>query len=167
MAETRSSAAVWLLGKGTDQLSGSHLPTNGDALRLLMFMHTKQKLTLKEAASRSVSRVIQLWQTARIPHQRIDSRVRVLTMLCDDYAKLKKNRKRSNEQDKKNQEEFIGRLQRLFDIATSDALTTMKIEEDRQFLIKQRNDVLSCSMSGVNVTHQRSMSWCLKKNKEN
>jgi len=121
-------------------------------------MPTEQKLTLREAASRSVSHVMQLWQTARIPHQRIDSGVGILTKLYDDYAKLKKNRKRSNEQDKKNQEEFIGRLQRLFDIATSDALTTMKIEEDRQFLIKQCNDVLSCSMSGVDVTLQGSMS---------
>ena len=81
MAQTKSSAEVWLLGKGTDQLSGpggSHLPTNGDALRLLMFLHTEQKLTLNEAASRSVSCVIQLWQRARIPHQRIDSGVCIL-----------------------------------------------------------------------------------------
>jgi len=155
MAQTRNSAEVWLLGKGTDQLSRSHLPTNGDALRLLMFFHTEQKLTLKEAASRSVSRVIQLWQRARIPCQRTDSGVRILTKLYDDYAKLKKNRKRNIEQDKKNQEDFISRLQRLFDIATSDALTTMKIEEDRQFLTKQRSDVLSCSVSGVDVSLSR------------
>ena len=51
--------------------------------------------------------------------------------------------------DKRKQEEFISRLQCLFDIATSDALATMKIEEDNQFLIKQRSNVLSCSMSGI------------------
>jgi len=28
----------------------------------------------------------------------------------------------------------------------------MKNEEDKQFLIKQRNDVLSCSMAQVDVT---------------
>ena len=96
MAKTRSSVEVWLLGKGTDQLSGSHLPTNGDAvsLQLLMFLHNEQKLTLKEVASRSVSSVIQLWQTATIPPQRIDSGMKLY--------ELTKNRKRSNEQDKKN-----------------------------------------------------------------
>jgi len=31
----------------------------------------------------------------------------------------------------------------------------MKIEEDRQFLTKQRSDVLSCSVSGVDVSLSR------------
>jgi len=56
MANTRSSSEAWLIGRGRDQLSGSHMPTNGDALRLMMFFHIDQKLTLKEAASICVSR---------------------------------------------------------------------------------------------------------------
>lgn len=110
MAQTRSSAQVWLLGKGADQLSGSHLPTNGDVLRLLLYFHTDQKLTLKEAASSSMSRVIELWQRARIPHHRIDSGIRILMKLHGEYEKLKKNRKRSNDRDKMNQEEFTSHL---------------------------------------------------------
>jgi len=39
MSKTRSSAEVWLMGKGTEELSGSHLPTNSDAFRLLLFFH--------------------------------------------------------------------------------------------------------------------------------
>jgi len=39
MSKTRSSAEVWLMGKGTEELSGSHLPTNADAFRLLLFFH--------------------------------------------------------------------------------------------------------------------------------
>jgi len=66
--------------------------------------------------------------------------------LYDEYAKLKKSRNRGNDRDKWNQEEFEGHLKNLFDIATSNALTTMKNEVD-----KQRNDVLSCSMAGVDV----------------
>jgi len=66
--------------------------------------------------------------------------------LYDEYAKLKKDRNRVNDRDKWNQEEFEGRLKNLFDIATSNALTTMKNEVD-----KQRNDVLSCSTAGVDV----------------
>jgi len=98
MAKTRGSAEVWLLGKGIDRLPGSHLPTNGDAQRLLMFFHTEHKWTSKEAASSTLSHVIQLWQRARIPPQRIDSGVRILMKLYDDYVKLKKNPKRSNGQ---------------------------------------------------------------------
>ena len=91
MSQRRSSAEVWMLGKRTDQLSGSHLPTNGDVLRLLMFFHAEQKLTLKEAAAKSVSPVIELWQRARIPYQRTDSGIRIVMKLYDDYTKLKKN----------------------------------------------------------------------------
>ena len=41
------------------------------------------------------------------------------------------------------------------DIATSDALTTTKVEQDRQFLIRQRNNIFSCSMAGIDVTLSR------------
>ena len=96
-----------------------------------------------------MSKVLAIWQRARIPHQRIDSGVRILMKLSDEYAKLKRNRHRCNERDLINQEAFKERLVSLFDVATSDALVTIKIEEDRQFLIMQRLDVLSCSMAGV------------------
>ena len=58
---------------------------------LVMFFHTDLKLTLKEAAYNSMSHVIELWQRARIPHQRIDSGIHILIKLNDEYTKLKKN----------------------------------------------------------------------------
>src|SRR6218665_4182182 len=39
LSKTRSSAEVWLMGKGTEELSGSNLPTNADAFRLLLFFY--------------------------------------------------------------------------------------------------------------------------------
>jgi len=39
MSKTRSSAEVWLMEKGTEELSGPHLSTNADAIRLLLFFH--------------------------------------------------------------------------------------------------------------------------------
>jgi hypothetical protein len=151
MAKTRSCAEVWLIGKGIEKLSGSHLPTNGDVLRLMMFFHIDKKSPLKEAAASVISKVFEIWERARIPHQRIDSGLRILMKLFGDYEKLKKNRKRNNDRDRGNQEEFKSHIHCLFDVARSDALTTMKIEEDKQFLIMQRNDVLSCTMAGVDV----------------
>jgi len=53
-----------------------------------MFLQTEQKLTLKEAASRYVSSIIQLLQTARFLHQSIDSGVCVLIKLHGDYASV-------------------------------------------------------------------------------
>ena len=152
MAKTRSSVKVWLLGMGTDELSSSHLPTKGEVLQLMMKLHSGENVPLKEAAQLAMSKVLAIWQRARIPHQRIDSGVRILMKLYDEYAKLKKNRHRCNEHDLRNQEAFKERLVSLFDVATSDTLVTIKIEEDRQFLIIQRLDVLSCSMAGVDNT---------------
>jgi hypothetical protein len=111
--------------------------------------HIDEEFTMKEAAQLAISKVLKIWQCARIPHQRIDSVIRILTKLYDQYEKLKKNRLRCNANDMKKQDGFEECLVRLFDIATSDALVTMKVEEDKQFLIKQRQDVLSCSMAGV------------------
>lgn len=62
-----------------------------------------------------------------------------------------------------NQDQFISHLQQISDIATSDTLTTIKIEEERQFLIMQHNDVLSCIMAGIDVLlsskEQRKIAW--------
>ena len=57
MSKIRSSAEVWLIGKGTEKLPGSHLPTNADILQCLMFFHVQGKSPLKEAAALTVSKV--------------------------------------------------------------------------------------------------------------
>src|SRR6218665_242128 len=59
MSKTRSSAEVWLIGKGADEqlLPGSHLPTNADVLKYIMFFHGQGKSPLKEAAALVISKV--------------------------------------------------------------------------------------------------------------
>src|SRR6218665_3288561 len=52
MSKTRSSAEVWLIGKGTEEL-----PTNADVLQCLMFFHVHGKSPLKEAVALAVSKV--------------------------------------------------------------------------------------------------------------
>lgn len=56
------------------------------------------------------------------------------------------------------EEIFKGDLSDLFDIAHKDALQIMKIDEDKKFLIMQREDTKSCSMVGVdrNLVAQES-----------
>jgi len=52
---------------------------------------------------------------------------------------------------KKKNEQFISTLNDLFDIAQADALNIMKIEEDRSFLISQRQKNRPGSMLGVDL----------------
>src|SRR6218665_2512713 len=57
MSKTRSSADVWLIGKDTEELPGSHLPTSADVLQCLMFFYVQGKSPLEEAAALAVSKV--------------------------------------------------------------------------------------------------------------
>jgi len=45
ISKTRSSAEAWLIGKVTEEISGSHLPTNADVLRLLTFFSVQCRPT--------------------------------------------------------------------------------------------------------------------------
>ena len=78
-----------MIGQKTEELSGSHLPANGDVLPLMMFYNAEKKLPVKAAAASAMAKVIEIWDQARIPYQRIDSGVRILMKLYDDYEKLK------------------------------------------------------------------------------
>ncbi|KAG0722337.1 hypothetical protein GWK47_044659 [Chionoecetes opilio] len=81
---------------------------------------------------------------ARIPTQRLDSRVRKLEKLMRKYQNIKK---RGDTQARI----FQDSPGDLFDIGASDALAQMTFEEDRVFFQMQRQDVTSCSMSGPDL----------------
>ena len=66
MAKTSSSAEVWLLWMGTDELSSSHLPTKGKVLKLMIKLHSGENIPLKEAAQLAMSKVLAIWQRACI-----------------------------------------------------------------------------------------------------
>lgn len=55
------------------------------------------------------------------------------------------------ERSKKIADEFVESLDDLFDIATSDALETIKIAEDKQFLEMQRQKGRPGSMAGIDM----------------
>src|SRR5215469_12909813 len=96
MAEnTRSSAEVWLLGKGMNKLSNARLPTCSDVLRLVQYHHHSEAQTLRKSYNIACEEVLKVWERAQIPIQRIDSCVRKLTRLYEEYITLKKNRKPS------------------------------------------------------------------------
>lgn len=147
--DTRSSAAVWLVGKGTKLLSSSRLSTNGDVLRCLLFHHQEEHLNVNESIRLTIIELMEIWQKARIPTQRIDSGERKLKKLYDRYQLLKKNRTTPLESCRLKEQSFKDELQKLFDIAPKDVMEIMSNVDDKQFLAMQRMDVTSCSMAGV------------------
>ncbi len=147
----RSDPQHWLIGKPISLLSTARLPRMLDVLQLLQFHHLTEGRTLPESYKMTCDAVICIWMRARIPTQRVDSCVRKLSKLHQNYLALKVHRTRKRESDRMKEDMFKGDLQELFDIATKDVMTEIQNEEDREFLRMQREDVFSCSMTGVDV----------------
>lgn len=148
---TRTSAGVWLVGKSVACMSHARLPSNHDVLKTLNFHHIEEKQTVRQSVKNTVISVLEIWEKARIPTQRIDAAERKLNKLFETYNRLKKNRKTKLESCRIKENLFKSNLLKLFDIAAKDALKLMKNEEDKKFLIMQREDNMSCSMAGVDM----------------
>ena len=149
----RSDSEHWLLENPISHLSTARLPRSLDVLQLLEFHHITEGRTLPESYKMACDAVICIWMRARIPTQRVDSCVRKLSKLFQNYlAALKVLRTRQRESDRMKEDMFKSYLQELFDIATKDVMTEIQQEEDREFLRMQREDVFSSSMSGVDLT---------------
>ena len=92
MAKTRSAVSVWLIGMPNENILGSGQPTNGSILRNFLFHHQELGMTFADSAKATIHSTLMIWAKARIPMQRIDSCVRKLRQLYDDYSDLKRNR---------------------------------------------------------------------------
>lgn len=95
---------------------------------------------------------------ANIPNQRIDAIEGKLNKLYNEYLNLKKHMKTPLDSCRMKEEMLKGDLSDLFDIAHKNALEMMKIDEDKNFLIMQREYTRSCGMVGVdeNLVAQES-----------
>lgn len=96
----RSDLKHWLLWKPISQLSTARLPRCLDVLQLFEFHHITEGRTLLESYKMACHAVICIWMRARIPTQRVDSRVRKLSKLYQNYVALKVHRTWQRESDR-------------------------------------------------------------------
>ena len=78
----------------------------------------------------------------------VDSLVRKLRKLFDQYCVLKKLRLIEKDSYRYLENQFQNNLLELFDISRKDVLSIMTNEEDKKFLQVQRDQPLSASMAG-------------------
>lgn len=97
---TRTSAEVWLIGKPVAYMSHARLPSNRDVLKTFDFHHVEEKQTVRQSVKNTVMSVLEIWEKARIPTQRIDAAERKLNKLVEKYNSLKKKKQ-------KNEVEFL------------------------------------------------------------
>ncbi len=154
MAKTRASAksSFYLVGQANPTIMGSKLPSNRQALGLYLHHHFMEKKPSKMALKNSIQEIMKWWLKARIPSPAIQHCQAKLEKLVTAWKGLKKCEGRTSEAHKSNEESFVQKLDDLFDIAHAKAFEMIKIQEDRDFLMAQREKGRRRTMAGIDVT---------------
>ena len=134
----RSKKTVWLLGSEQTQLLGSKLPSNRQVLSVFFHHHNTLKKSIHESSRDVIRQVAVFWERARIPTRLEKHNISKLDQLHGKWTKLKKNAGRQTETQRTYETVFVEELDNLFDIAHMDAMTLITIQEDRDFLVAQR-----------------------------
>lgn len=156
MSNTRAKNTVHFIGVPYDQILGNKLPSRKQVLSVFFFNHRVRNLTISASANMVVEELLVFWKKARVPTQEKKHCVNKVISLHKEWIAATKHISRRNDAQQKIENDFLESLEDLFDVATEKALRTIKIEEDRQFLIFQRQKGRPGSMVGVdNVLLQK------------
>ena len=131
---TRSVTSVWLVGGTTDHFKTSKLPSRGEVLKVLFHYHINEKMSLKDSIEKTASMLLHIWEMARIITKAPAHVIEHMRKLHAEWQGLKKHANRNTAANLSSQNAFQDRLEDLFDIAHRDAMSLIKIEEDRLFL---------------------------------
>lgn len=129
---------IYLIGSETTHISGSKLPSNRQVLQVFFYNVRYVNLTIRESARLAIDETVIFWQKARIPVREPQHCIAKLEAIYKNWRNLQKNSSRKNDTQRNKENAFTGKLNDLFDIAHANALSTIKIVEDREFLIAQR-----------------------------
>lgn len=144
----RAKDKLYLLDYDEMQIIGAKLPSIGQVLRVFLYNVRKVKLNVRRSANLVIQEVEILWRKARIPTRAFNKCVEKIVSLFNIWRKLQKNCKRQTPVQKKHEQDFLDNLDDLFDIAHANAMDTIKIKEDKLFLINQRKKGRPGSMIG-------------------
>lgn len=130
------------------------------------FIMFAKKLSAK--ASAKLELVLILWQQARIPTRDLYKCINHLLKMYETWKLIQKRVPGKRVGRLKDIEtEFLSSLDNLFDNAHSDALKIIRFDEDRQFLLNQRQKGLPGCMTGVGMKlYFRDKRSSMRKEKE-
>ena len=146
---TRQQDYVWLIGFPTDELPGNRLPSWAEVLQRYFKLHQDEKLEIRNAATVVVHEAMCIWEKARIPTGEERNIIAKLERKVEQYRSILKGKSRRSAPQIKKEHEFQASLMDLFDIAHIDALQLVKIHEDREFLMAQREPGRRGFMVGI------------------
>lgn len=139
---------IAIVGHVSHQILGAKLPSNKQVLEVFFYNMRFVKLDAKQSSSLVIDAVLIFWQQARVPTRRHDKCVDQLLKLYEEWKYLQK-RPKVPQARKLRYDTFVDNLDDLFDIAHSDAMSLIKIDDDREFLTLQRQKGRPGSMLGI------------------
>lgn len=115
------------------------LPTSMQVMQRF-HLHLKETKLVRNASHLTIEELSGLWSNAAIPVTSNKHAIEKLEKLHNTWLLLKKNKGRSTDIQKMREIGYEKELRLLFDISHFDAMTLIKIPEDRDFLVDQRGD---------------------------
>lgn len=125
---------IYLIGKTISSLNNKKLPANKEVLKFLYHHSRNLKKSIDDSCASVIREVIGIWSGAAIPTQ-INSRC--ILKLKNLYTEYRNTQKYANRHKKSKEEDFLNKLEQLFDIAHGNVFELID-EETKQFLIDQR-----------------------------
>ncbi|KAG0713997.1 hypothetical protein GWK47_001719 [Chionoecetes opilio] len=144
---------MWLLDKAPEpDILGARLPSREQVFFFFMYQHHVFKKTVPDSVSATSEKLKAIWGKAKLT-TKTDANIRKnVKNLFEEYQALKKDRNRITDGAELKRKIWKGDLEDLFDISSADVLERRDIlDEDKSFLISQREDRSSSSMAGVDV----------------
>lgn len=129
---------IYLIGSVQNQIIGSKLPSNRQVITVLFYNLREVKLNLRESAKLVIKETVIFWEKARIHTREQHHCISKLEALYQQWRDLQKLSKRTSETQKNKISDFIDKLDDLFDISHANVLNMIQNEEDKKFLLLQR-----------------------------
>lgn len=129
---------IYLIGSVQNQIIGSKLPSNKQVITVLFYNLREVKLNLRDSARLVIKETVIFWEKARIHTRDEHHCISKLEALYQEWRDLQKLSKRTTEKQKNKVSNFIDKLDDLFDISHANVLNMIQNEEDKKFLLLQR-----------------------------
>ena len=156
----RKKRHVYLIGSTLDSINGSKLPSNRRVLARFLHLHTVEHQTVSASASATAEELMQFWDKARIPTRLKCHIISSIRDLHAQWVSLKKNSSRQTDTQHSKEEAMKETFADLFNVAHANALTLIKIKEDRAFLLAQREKGRRGNMGSVDTVLAKKEKRC-------
>lgn len=137
---TRNKTNIWLVGQMTPNLSVTKLPSIKETLQLFFFYKNENGKSTRDCATLTACDVLSIWERAGVPTRLKKHVIAKVEQYFKEWQNLKKSKVKRSQAIRQKEKQWQRKLGGLFDIAHADALNIMKVEEDKQFLLAQREE---------------------------